>query len=101
MLGADGRWRLRGGLAREDVHESKSTPQSTQVRGPREEVKPLLLPLTLCISLCYRVTPLCVSLCYRVTMVLPERSPGCDPSLNRSEDTGCPPALSSLFFLSL
>ena len=27
----------------------RSTPRSTQVRGPRVEVKPLLLPLSLCI----------------------------------------------------
>ena len=44
-FGADGRWRLRGGIVRVAAHTKKrSTPRSTQVQGPREEVKPLLLP---------------------------------------------------------
>ena len=63
---------IRGGIAREDAHESRSTPQSTQVRGCRVEVRPLLLPLSLCISLYYRVK----RTLDRVTMVLLELYPG-------------------------
>ena len=43
---------LRGGLERAEAHTkshkllAKSTPGSTQVRGPRVEVTPLLLPLS-------------------------------------------------------
>ena len=63
---------IRGGIAREDAHESRSTPQSTQVWGPRVEVKPLLLHLSLCISLYSRVK----RTLDRVTMVLLELYPG-------------------------
>ena len=58
---------LRGGLARVEAHTkthkllAKSTPGSTQVRGPRVEVTPLLLPLSL-----YNITGI------RVTKVLLE-----------------------------
>ena len=53
---------LREGLARVEAHTKThkllaiSTPRSTQVRGPRVEVTPLLLPLTLCIITASRVT---------------------------------------------
>ena len=54
---------------RVDAHtESKRTPQSTQVRGPREEVKPLLMPLSLCLSGSGRV----LKVLGRVTKVLLE-----------------------------
>ena len=46
-FGADGRWRLRGGIVRVAAHTKNcSTPRSTQVQGPREEVRPLLLPFS-------------------------------------------------------
>ena len=43
--GADGRWwiRERSSALRSTHEEHTSTPRSTQVQGPREEVKPLLL----------------------------------------------------------
>ena len=43
-LGADGRWRHRGGSSHERAHARYGrTREFTQVQGPREEVKPLLL----------------------------------------------------------
>ena len=43
-FGADGRWRYRGGMVHRNTHtEILKDTQSTQVQGPREEVKPLLL----------------------------------------------------------
>ena len=53
--GADGRWWIRERAsalrsAHRKAHKLKNTPRSTQVRGPREEVTPLLLPISLYIS---------------------------------------------------
>ena len=42
MLGPNGRWRHRGGIMRRITHKHTHT-RFTQVQGPREEVKPLLL----------------------------------------------------------
>ena len=43
-LGPNGRWRNRGGMVRRIMHTYTQTHTCfTQVQGPREEVKPLLL----------------------------------------------------------
>ena len=45
-LGADGRWRHRGGFVRRNTYAKyTNTHGFTQVQGPREEVRPLLLPV--------------------------------------------------------
>ena len=43
-FGADGCWRHRGGFVRRDTHtKNTNTHGFTQVQGPREEARPLLL----------------------------------------------------------
>ena len=63
--------RERVSALRSTHEEHTSTPRSTQVQGPREEVKPLLLPASLYISR-YQVYKLLLEL-YISTMVMNTR----------------------------